>query len=157
MGVAVAFGIEVGPMFVPVTASLAERWESSVEQIEAAAFEHLRAVVATISPKAVQHAVHRGHLLRALPEPAGWASSVILAGADEVARIFGPHDQYFTAPSRNALVSFGIGTPPEIISEVTLALEEADLHPLQLDPFALRDGRLSWAGLTDDESAFADP
>lgn len=157
IGVAVAFAIEIGPMFTPVTASMAERWETSLEQIKAAAFDHLHAVVAQLSPKVVQQAVHRGHLVRVLPEPGGWASSVILAGTDEVTRLFGPHDQIFTVPARNAIVSFTSATPMDTVYDVTFGLEELDLHPLQLEPFVLRDGRLSWQGLVHDDVELVDP
>jgi hypothetical protein len=155
LGVAFAFAIEVGPLFTPVTASMAERWEASLEQIEAAAFDHLQAAVAPITRKQVQHAVHRGHLIRFLPEPGGWASSVILAGVDEVTRIFGPQDQIFTVPSRNGLMSFSAGTPGGTVLDVTLGMEEMDLHPLELEPFVLENGRLSWTGVIDDEDLSA--
>lgn len=71
---------------------MADRWEANLEQIEAAAFHHLDAAVTRVGARDLQHAVHRGHMMRCLPEPGGWASSVILAGADTVARIFGPQD-----------------------------------------------------------------
>jgi hypothetical protein len=155
MGVAFGFAIEVGPLFMPVTTSLAERWEASLQQIEAAAFDHLHAVVASIRPNVVQRAVHHGHLIRALPEPGGWASSVILAGVDEVTRIFGSHDQILAAPSRNILLSFSASTPSDTVVDVTLGIEEMDLHPLNLDPFVLEDGRLSWTGILDDADLVA--
>lgn len=146
LGVAVGFGIEIGPMFARVTTSMARRWEASLEQIEAAAFRHLERAVADIRPSSLQQAVHRGHLVRALAEPGGWASSVILAGEEAVRRIFGAHDQVFMAPGRNVLLSFDAKTPPSVILDLSMLLEESDPHPLMLDPFRLIDGRLSWDG-----------
>lgn len=152
LGVAVCFGIEIGPLFAGVTRSMAERWEASLEQIEAAAFEHLRLAVDAVAPAVVQQGVHRGHLVRVLPEPVGWASSAILAGEATVARLFGPHDQVFTVPSRHMLVSFDAAVPRETVVDLTLGLEELDQHPLQLDAFVLQDGRLSWLGLVEAEA-----
>jgi len=146
LGVAVAFGIEIGPLFASVSRSMAERWEASVEQIEQAAFAHLAEAVARVRATDLQHAVHRGHMARALPEPAGWASSVILAGEAEVIRIFGPQDQVFTAPTRNALLSFDSTVPPQAIAEISMLMEQSDPHPLLIDPFVLEGGRLSWDG-----------
>jgi len=147
LGVAVGFGVEVGPTFARVTASMAARWEASVGQIEAAAFAHLAEEIRAVGPKDLQHVVHRGHMTRCLPAPGGWASSAILAGDDEIRRIFGPHDQVFTAPSRNALLSFDAGVPMPVVLDLTAMLEEADPHPLLIDPFVLRGGRLTWMGL----------
>src|SRR5919106_4590649 len=80
LGVAIGFGIEVGPTFARVSRSMAARWEASLEQIEAAAFRHLAEAVGRLCRSDLQHAVHQGHPMRALTVPDGWASSVILAG-----------------------------------------------------------------------------
>lgn len=150
LGVAVGFGIDVGLTFARVTRSMANRWEASLEQIEAAAFRHLDDAVRNITRADLQHAVHRGHMMRCLPEPGGWASSVILAGADAVMRIFGPQDRIFTVPSRNMLLSFEVSVPDQAIFDVTASLEELDPHPLMLDPFRLIGGRLTWDGVVPD-------
>ena len=135
-------------MFARVTRSMAERWEASVEQVEAAAFEHLDRAVGPLGRGHLQQAVHHGHMVRALGEPGGWASSVILSGEENVRRIFGSHDQIFTAPARNMLLSFDFRVPPTAIVEITVGFEGMDPHPLLLDPFALVDGELRWEGLT---------
>lgn len=150
LGVGIGFGIDFGPVFGRVTQSMARRWEASVEQIERAAFAHLAEVVADVGPADVQAVVHRGHFFRALGKPGGWASSVILAGEPELIRIFGTRNAIFTVPARNALVAFGGGTPGRAVAEMTLQLESMDPHPLELDPFLMQDGVLSWDGLSDD-------
>lgn len=150
LGVAIGFGIEIGPTFARVTKSMAQRWEASVEQIEAAAFRHLEKVVQKLSRKDLQHAVHHGHMARCMPEPGGWASSVILAGEDHVTRLFGPQDQVFTVPARNMLLSFDATVPGQEIVDMTTMLEDMDPHPLLLDPFVLTAGRLTWQGLVPD-------
>lgn len=128
----------------------AQGWEASTEQIEAAAFTHLADVIQRVSSKDIQHAVHKGNMTRCLPEPGGWASSAILAGEDEIRRIFGHHDQVFAAPSRNMILSFDAAVPINAVLEMTAMFEDADPHPLLLDPFFLRDGRLAWAGIDAD-------
>jgi hypothetical protein len=146
LGVGIGFGIDFGPALGRVTRSMAQRWEASVEQLEHAAFDHLASVVAQLGPQHLQTIVARGHLCRALGEPAGWASSAILAGEPELTRIFGTRDAIFTAPARHALLAFGPETPPAVVAEITALLEADEPHPLELDPFILEAGRLSWEG-----------
>jgi len=149
LGVGIGFGIDIGPLLGRVTQSMAQRWEASVAQIEHAAFAHLAEVVSGIGGKDLQSVVHHGHLFRALGEPAGWASSVILAAETEVARIFGTRNAIFTTPGRNSLLAFAPGMPIHAVVEVTVQLESADPHPLLLDPFVMEDGVLRWAGLDE--------
>ena len=147
LGVGIGFGIDFGPAFGRVTRSMAQRWEASVEQIEHAAFAHLAEVAAAVTRADLQTVVHQGHFFRALGVPPGWASSVVLAGGDELMRIFGTRDAIFTTPSRGALLAFAPATPPGAIAEITVGLEQADPHPLLLDAFVLEDGELRWGGM----------
>lgn len=146
LGVGIGFGIDLGPMLARVTRSLAERWEVSVEQLETAAFSHLAEVASTVTGRDLQPVVHQGHFYRALGVPHGWASSMVLAGEEELTRIFGPQDQVFTAPARNSLFAFDASTPSRAIAEITIQFEALDPHPLEMDPFVLLDGTLSWDG-----------
>jgi hypothetical protein len=150
LGVGIGYGIDFGPVLGRVTQSMARRWETSVEQLEHAAFAHLAEVVATIGRGDLQTVVHRGHFFRALGKPGGWASSVVLADASELIRIFGTPDAIFTVPARNSLLAFGPATPAHAVAEVTVQLESMDPHPLQLDPFVMEDGALRWEGLSPD-------
>lgn len=152
LGIGIGFGIDFGPVIGRVTTSMARRWEASAEQIERAAFDHLAEAVRDIWPADVQIVVVQGHLFRALGRPAGWASSVILAGEAELIRIFGVRRAFFTAPSRNSLLAFGPGTPPRVVADISVQLEAMDPHPLELAPFVLHDGVLHWEGMLDDEA-----
>lgn len=154
LGVGIGFGIDFGPVFGRVTRSMALRWEASVEQLHRAAFAHLADTVATVTGADLQTVVHRGHLFRALGTPAGWASSVVLAGEAELVRIFGVGSATFTAPCRSSLIAFGPATPAHAVEEVTWALESMDPNPLGLQPFELTDGVLRWTGL--DEGGLAE-
>ncbi len=146
LGIGIGFGIDFGPAFGRVTVSMAQRWEASIEQIEHAAFAHLADVAATVTRAALQSIVHRGYFFRALGTPPGWASSIVLAGEEELIRIFGTTDAVFTAPTRGALLAFPPATPPRAIAEITADLEALDPHPLLLDAFGMIDGALHWAG-----------
>ncbi len=146
LGVGIGFGIDFGPVFGRVTRSMAQRWEASVEQIEHLAFAHLAEVAATVRQRDLQSVVHHGHLFRALGEPGGWASSMVLAGADELTRIFGSRDATFVAATRNSLLAFGPGTPERAIDQITFMLESADPNPLRIEPFVMEDGVLRWEG-----------
>lgn len=146
LGVGIGYGIDLGPAFGRVTRSMAQRWEASVEQIEQAAFAHLAETAAAVGPSDLQTIVHQGYLFRALGIPPGWASSLILAGSDELVRIFGTRNGWFTIPTRGSLLAFGPGTPARAVAEITVELESLDPHPLQLDPFGLVDGVLRWEG-----------
>lgn len=150
LGVGIGFGIEAGPLFARITTSMAERWETTVEQLEASAYANLARAAAALTPRDVQPAVHHGHLVRILPRPPGWASSIVLAGDETLRRLFGGHDQVFTVPARNMLVAFDARTPARAIVDVTIGLEELDLNPLMLEPFAFIDGHLTWEGLAPD-------
>ena len=149
LGIGIGFGIDFGPLLGRVTQSMAQRWETSVEQMERAAFAHLAEVLSGIGGGDLQPVVHHGHLFRALGKPAGWASSAILAPQAEVVRIFGTRNAIFTAPARNSLLAFAPGTPAHAVAEVTLQLESLDPHPLVLDPFVMEDGILRWEGLAE--------
>lgn len=149
LGVGIGFGIDFGPLIGRVTHSMAQRWETSVAQIERAAFAHLADVVSGIGGSDLQSVVHQGHLFRVLGKPAGWASSVILAPESEVVRIFGTRDATFTAPARNCLLAFAPGTPMRAVAEITVQFELMDPHSLGLDPFVMDDGAVLWAGLDD--------
>ena len=152
LGVGVGYGIDFGPCVGRVTRSMAQRWEASLEQIEHAAFAHLADVVSDVGSGDLQSVVHQGHFFRALGQPEGWASSVVLAGDAELVRIFGVRDAIFTAPARHCLVAFAPGTPARVIAELTVQLESMEPHPLALDPFILEDGRLRWDGLDEGDS-----
>lgn len=150
LGVGIGFGIDFGPAFGRVTKSMAQRWEASVEQIEHAAFARLAKVATAVGSSDLQSVIHRGHFFRSVLKPEGWASSVILAGDEEVARIFGTRDAIFTVPARNCLVAFGPGTPLWAVEDVTMELESIDPHPLRMEPFVMTDGVIHWQGLDEE-------
>jgi hypothetical protein len=144
-GCAIEFGIDLGGHFPIVDRIVAERWECSTDQLHDAAMENLARRVAAISPSAVQHAVMSGRAFRMLQIPAGCASSVLLV-PDQVKRLFGGHDQVLAAPGRHTLLSFPLDAPTLGVAEIVVDMEQGELAPLFLDPFALCDGEVIWEG-----------
>jgi hypothetical protein len=149
-GCAVEFGIDLGGHFPIVDRIVAERWECSVEQLHDTAIENLARRVGAIPLIAVQHAVRSGRAFRMLRSPAGCASSVLLV-PDQVRRLFGGQDQVLAAPGRHTLLSFPMDAPTLAVAEIVVEMEQSELAPLFLDPFALCDGEVIWEGdLVDD-------
>jgi hypothetical protein len=149
-GCAVEFGIDLGGHFPIVDRIVAERWECSIEQLQVAAMANLDRRVAAIQPSAVQHAVMSGRAFRMLQGPVGCASSVLLV-PEQVKRLFGGDDQVLAAPGRHTLMSFPMDAPTLGIAEIVVDMEQQELLPLFMDPFALVDGEVIWEGnLIDD-------
>ena len=85
-----------------------------------------------------------------LQSPAGCASSVLLL-SEQVKRLFGVHYQVLAAPGRHTLMSFPMDAQTLGIAEIVIDMEQQELAPLFLDPFALCDGEVIWEGdLVDD-------
>ena len=145
IGCAIEFGIDLGGHFPIVDRVVAERWESSVEQLRDAALENLGRRAAIIQPTAVQHAVMSGRAFRMLQAPAGCASSLLLV-PEQIKRLFGAQDQILAAPGRHTLLSFPMDAPTMAVAEIAVDVEMGELMPLFLDPFALCDGEVIWEG-----------
>jgi hypothetical protein len=149
-GCAVEFGIDLGGHFPIVDRIVAERWECSADQLHDAAIENLARRVEAIPATAVRHAVMSGRAFRMLQSPAGCASSVLLV-PEQVKRLFGGQDQILAAPGRHTLLSFPMDAPTLAVAEIVVDMEQSELAPLFLDPFALCDGEVIWEGdLVDD-------
>ena len=149
VGCALEFGIDLGGHFPIVDRIVTERWECTVEQLQAAAMANLERRVGAIPTSAVQHAVMSGRAFRLLRSPAGCASSILLV-PDQLRRLLGGHDQVLAAPGRHTLLSFPASAPVHTTAEITVDIEQGELAPLFLDPFLLCDGELTWDVPTDE-------
>jgi hypothetical protein len=145
LGCAIEFGIDLGGHFPIVDRVVAQRWECSVEQIQMAAIENLARRASIIQTTVVRHAVMSGRAFRMLQAPAGCASSLLLV-PEAIKRLFGPQDQILAAPGRHTLVSFPVDAPTLAVAEIVVDLEQGELAPLFLDPFAMYDGEVIWEG-----------
>jgi hypothetical protein len=149
-GCAVEFGLDLGGVFAVVDRPVSQRWECTSGQLLEAAMTNLARRVAELRPEEAAVGVVRGRLARLLDAPAGLAASVLLL-PDELLRLFGHEDQVLIAPGRSRLISFPLSTPPQVVVESALALEQDEAVPLLLDPFVLIDGQLNWqSGLAEE-------
>ena len=143
LGPALTFGIDLGGHFPLVDRTVAERWETSPEQLLHVSFENLRRRAAAVGGGSVETWVRSGYVVRVLRQPVGFASSMLLV-PDELRRLFGGHDQVFGAPGRHTLVSFPAEMPTATVANIHVDMEMDELMPLFLLPFAMEDGSLIW-------------
>jgi hypothetical protein len=153
-GCAVIFGIECKRTYLIVDRPVAERWETSDEQLVAAARANLERRAAQIEPSAVRSATLSGHIVRIL-DAVRWSSSLLLSPLN-VRRLFGGEDQIFATPRRNTLLSFDMDTAPAVAAHVAIDIEVNAAFPLLLDPFLLEDGEVTWRDLADEDWPDAD-
>jgi hypothetical protein len=145
IGCAIEFGIDLGGHFPIVDRVAAERWECTVAQLQDAAMSNLARRVGSVATTAIQHAVMSGRAFRMLQSPAGCASSILLDRV-QLKRLFGEHDQIIAAPGRHTLTSFPVDSPTLAVAEIVVDMEQSELAPLFLAPFALSDGEVIWEG-----------
>jgi hypothetical protein len=148
-GCAIEIGMDLGGVFPVVDASVAERWETSPDQLRDTALANLRRRTARLSPASLSTGAFSGRIVRMLRGPAGYAASLVLL-QDELMRIFGPQDQILAAPGRSMLVSFPIDAPLDVVADTVIDLELSQPLPLMLDPFIVTEGRLVWQPTASD-------
>jgi uncharacterized protein YtpQ (UPF0354 family) len=148
-GCAIEIGMDLGGVFPVVDAPVAERWETSPDQLRDAALANLRRRTARLSQATLNTGAFSGRIVRMLRGPAGYAASLVLL-QDELMRVFGSQDQVFAAPGRSLLVSFPIDAPLDVVVDTVIDLELSERLPLMLDPFVLTGGRLLWQPAADE-------
>ena len=153
LGCWVDFGIDLGGHFPLVDGLVAERWETSPDQLLEASIANIERRAGALATRSVRTAVRSGWIIRILDRPKGCASSVLLAPT-ALRRLFGDHDQFLAAPGRHTILSFPIDMPTATIADIAIDHEMGELMPLFLQPFALVGGELAWAdgpSTADDE------
>lgn len=154
-GITVTFGIDLGNGVLPcVDAPVAERWESTPEQICRSAVANLERRAARIEEAAVKTGTLSGHFIGLLAAPNGWSSSILLSPT-HLMRLFGPQDQLFLAAGHGTLISMAMDVPAHVARALVFEYEVKELYPLLLDPFSLIDGVVRWGG-SDDEGDWDD-
>ncbi|MBA2756378.1 MAG: hypothetical protein H0U37_02915 [Chloroflexi bacterium] len=137
-GIAVGFGIDLGPAFTHITAGQLERWGIDLTTVLATAVDNLSARI-TSEPPLVEPM--RGDGLDAIVIQAqGWASALVLA-PDRLREILGPEPRILLTPVRNALVSLPVDIELGLVVDLWHAFAED--HPDELDIQPLR-----WTGST---------
>jgi hypothetical protein len=151
LGPALVFGVDIGRVYPLVDVEVAERWEASADQIQAAAMANFRARAARTASACVAHGTMSGWITTFVRTPAGLASSLVLA-PDDLRRLIGAHDQVIATPTRELLIAMPSGVAARTFADVVVDLERSEPLPLCLDPFAMVDGDLSWGGCVEGDA-----
>ncbi|MGV0985014.1 MAG: hypothetical protein ACOYB2_10695 [Limnohabitans sp.] len=104
-GVAMGFGLDVGPAMLVVADVLHKAWDVPAETIADAAVANARRAVATCGKRDVIKQEIDGTPIKVLQTGLHLASTVLLM-PDEIVRLFGPGPKVLTAPMRDLLVAF---------------------------------------------------
>jgi hypothetical protein len=146
-GCAVLIGVDLGGSFAYVDERVAERWETSTQQLLAAAMGNLARRASRVPQENVVTGTLSGYIVRTIRRPR-WVSSLVLVPC-ELMRLFGSHDQLVAAPGRGLLVSFPADMPLSVAADTVVDLEIGDPEPLLLDPFVIDAGELIWRAAED--------
>lgn len=137
----VGFGFDLGHVLVRVGRSAADRWRCGPQVLQRAAYANLRSVARRLAPSTVQFESYEGLDFAILAAPPGLAASLLLT-PDQLTRLFGSHDQVFTAPSRSVMLSFSPSAPFGPVMDITQAVASLDPMPIHVGPLFLIDGLL---------------
>ena len=145
-GIETGFGIDIGPAFLVVGATLLAGWPVGPADLVARALTNLRERSRTVRARDLVAIEIEGVPTRVLQTGVGCASALVLA-PDELRRIFGQRRQCLLAPMRDVLVSL----PPDVDRAFAAWLNEElatmDPNGLALDAFVLEDGTFRYERL----------
>ena len=147
-GVAVGFGIDVGPAFMSVSAELLERWPISEEALLQHALTNLALRMAAVHPDELLDSWIDRLPVRVLQASAGCASAYVLL-PDALQRILGPRPQLIVAPMRNLLISVPIGADRDLVAWIFAEIASQDPNALAPAGFLLCDGTMAIEPLGD--------
>jgi hypothetical protein len=133
-------GVDLGPAFLFVTESIADRWGLGPDALAEVALDNLERRAARIAPAAVQRETVGGAEIRYLQTDDGWGSTLVLLPS-ELTRLFGPGPTLFTVPTRNLLLAFDPALDRYTVGWLTLEIEALDPNGLHQEGFVLRGGR----------------
>jgi len=145
-GIPTGFGIDIGPAFLVVGASLLDSWPIGPADLVATALENLRGRMRDVRPRDIVRQEMDGIPVRVLQSGVGCASALLLA-PDELARILGAEPQCLIAPMRDLLISLPADTDRTFVTWLNEEFSEMDPNGLALDAFAFRDGALRYETL----------
>lgn len=138
VGLETAFGVDLGPALVFVTAGLAGTWGVTAEQIAERALRNLADRLPGALARGVLHDATGGLPLTAFQSGDGFASALVLA-PDLLAQVFGPDPALILAPMRDLLVALPIDSDPGLAA--WMLDDFASLDPNGLDmPLLVFDG-----------------
>jgi hypothetical protein len=145
-GIPTGFGIDIGPAFLVVGASLIEGWPIGPADLVATGLGNLRSRMRGVRPRDLVRQEMDGIPVRVLQSGVGCASALVLA-PDELERIFGAEPQCLIAPMRDLLISLPADTDRSFVTWLNEEFSEMDPNGLALDAFVLEDGTLRYEAL----------
>jgi hypothetical protein len=145
-GIPTGFGIDIGPAFLVVGASLLETWPVGPAELVATALENLRARLRPVRPRDLVRQVIDGVPVRVLQSGLGCASAAVLV-PDELVRILGGAPQTLIAPMRDLLIALPPDADRSFVAWLNDEFAEMDPNGLALDAFAFEDGSLRYEPL----------
>jgi len=145
-GIPTGFGIDIGPAFLVVGASMLEAWPVGPAELVATGLENLRRRLRSVRARDLHRDVFLGVPVRILQSGVGCASALVLA-PDELERIFGPDPQCLIAPMRDLLISMPEDADRELVGWLNEEFAAMDPNGLALDAFVLEAGALRYETL----------
>jgi hypothetical protein len=155
-GIDVGFGVDLGPMFVHVTAQLLRGWPIDEAALTRQAIGNLRQRAGSIPPDAAVRTRLGLVPLAALQTTDGWASSLLLA-PDLLPHWFGPAPRIFIAPARNLLIGLPGDTDARLVRSVLREIGHELPDALDVPPLAWDGARLRRAAERTVEIAADEP
>ena len=145
-GIPTGFGVDIGPAFLVVGASLLESWPIGAADLVATGLANLRDRMHTVRPRDLVRQSIDGVSVRVLQSGVGCASALVLV-PDELERIFGGQPQCLIAPMRDLLISLPGDTDRSFVGWLNDEFSEMDPNGLALDAFVLEAGALRYETL----------
>ncbi len=145
-GIPTGFGIDIGPAFLVVGASMLASWPIGPAELVAAGLDNLRRRLRPVRPRDLHHDAFQGVPVRILQSGAGCASALVLV-PDELERIFGADRQCLIAPMRDLLISMPADADRELVGWLNEEFSSMDPNGLALDAFVLDSGTLRYETL----------
>jgi hypothetical protein len=142
-GIPTGFGVDIGPAFLVVGASLLGTWPIGPADLVATALDNLRERLRTVRRRDVMGQSIDGIAIRMLQSGVGCASALVLV-PDELERIFGPEPQCLIAPMRDVLISLPVETDRAFVGWLNDEFSQMDPNGLALDAFVLEEGTLRY-------------
>ena len=141
-GINVALGVDIGPAFLYVGASMAATWQVSAEEAFEQALANLRASVADERFVEMEFGEVADVPIWWYQSHGGLASGILLL-EDELAARYGDEPRLLIAPMRNLLLAAPFDTDRELLGWLRDEIAFEDPNGLDLPIFALTDGHLA--------------
>jgi hypothetical protein len=113
-GIPTGFGIDIGPAFLVVGASVLASWPVGPADLVAVGLDNLRRRLRSVRPRDLHRDTFQGVPVRILQSGVGCASALVLV-PDELERIFGSERQCLIAPMRDLLISMPADADRELV------------------------------------------